>query len=128
MEQKQFSIKERIYSFRYAFQGLKLLFLKEHNVRIHIVAAIFVVIAGFWLGISACEWIAIVFSIGFVITTEALNTAIEQMANFASPEQNQHIKTIKDLAAGAVLISAMTALVIACIVFIPKIIEVCFKN
>jgi diacylglycerol kinase len=128
MEKKQFSIKERINSFRYAFQGLKLFFLKEHNVRIHILAAIAVLIAGFCFGISTCEWIAIVFSIGFVITTEAINTAIEQLADFVSQEQNQQIKIIKDLAAGAVFISAMTALIIACIVFIPKIMEVCCKN
>jgi diacylglycerol kinase len=124
MNKERFSLKKRIRSFGFAFQGLKTLLREEPNARIHIVAAICVIILGFLLKISAGEWIAVIFAIGFVITTEIINSAIENIADFISPEKNDKIKKVKDLAAAAVLISAITALIIGVIIFLPKILVV----
>lgn len=121
MKAQKFSILKRIKSFGYAFNGLRILIREEHNARIHVFATITVVLAGFYFDISMIEWIAISLSIGFVISLEIINSAIENIADFISPEKNDAIKKIKDLSAAGVLISALTALIIGLIVFIPKI-------
>ncbi|HOY48765.1 MAG TPA: diacylglycerol kinase family protein [Chryseolinea sp.] len=123
MKNKKFSTPQRLKSFVYAFNGLKILIREEHNSRIHFVIAIVVTIAGFILEISVEEWIAIVIAIGFVIAAEIFNSSIENIADFISPEKHEKIKKIKDLAAAGVLISALTALTIGLIIFLPKIIE-----
>jgi len=122
MQQENFSIKKRLQSFKYALNGLKILIIEEHNSRIHLFTAIIVVILGFLLKISSFEWLAVSFAIGFVITSEIINSAIENIADFVSPDKNDLIKKVKDLAAAAVLISAITALAIGIIIFLPKII------
>ena len=121
MKNQKFSIAQRLRSYAHAFNGLKILLKEEHNARIHLVAAILVVIAGVVLKISPIEWIAIVFAIGFVFTAEIINSSIENIADFISPEKHEKVKKIKDLAAAAVLISAVTALIIGLIIFLPKI-------
>ncbi len=118
---KKFSIKDRMKSFPYAFNGLWILWKEEHNARIHCVAAICAVVAGVFFHISVYEWLAIVFAIGFVITLEIINSAIENIADFVSPERHEVIKKVKDLAAAGVLFSAMTAFVVGLIIFVPKI-------
>ena len=126
MKYEKFSIIKRLKSFAFALNGLKILILEEHNARIHLVAAILVVIAGILLKISNVEWFAIIFSIGLVFALETINSAIENLADFISPDKNDQIKKVKDLSAGAVLIGAMTALFIGVIVFIPKLITLLF--
>ncbi len=121
MDNKPFSIKDRLRSFRYAFKGVVALFAKEHNARIHAVAAVCAVAAGFIFDISNMEWIAVVIAIGMVMAAEAFNTAIEYLADFVSPGHNEYIGKAKDVAAGAVLILAVCAVVIAMVIFIPKI-------
>ena len=121
MKQNKFSIFKRLKSFLYAFNGLKILFREEHNSIIHLVAAVTAIIFAIIFDLNTYEWIAIIFSIGLVITTEIINTVIESIADFISPDKNEKIKIIKDLSAAAVLISAITALSIGLIVFIPKI-------
>jgi len=121
MNPKKFSISERIKSFKYAFNGLRILIQEEHNARIHLFIAIIIIITGFTFSISNLEWIAVIFAIGFVITSELLNTAIEQIANFISPEKHESIKRIKDISAAAVLISVISAVFIGFIIFWPKI-------
>ena len=121
MEQENFSIKKRLKSFKYALIGIKTLIIEEHNARIHIFATIAVVILGFILKISVFEWIAIVFAIGFVITCESINSALENLCDYVSPQKNELIKKVKDLAAAGVLISAITAVVIGIIIFLPKL-------
>ncbi|MDA3911610.1 MAG: diacylglycerol kinase family protein [Bacteroidales bacterium] len=128
MKQQKFSLKKRLISFKYAFNGLIILFKDEHNALIHLFATICVIIAGFLFEISSFEWIVVIFAIGFVWTAEILNTAIENMADFIFPEKHEKIKRIKDLSAAAVLISAITALIIGLIIFIPEIIECFFIN
>ena len=123
MEQQKFSIKKRLESFKYAFNGLKLLLKVEHNSRIHLFVTICVVIAGFLFGISLLEWMLIVFAIGFVFSMEIINSSIEKLADFVSPAKHETIKIVKDMAAAAVLVSAITAAIIGLIIFIPKILD-----
>ena len=121
MKQQDFSINKRVKSFGFAFNGLKILILEEHNSWIHILVATIVVIAGYFYQLSAIEWIAVVFAIGLVIALEIFNSAIENISDFISPSQDHMIKKIKDLSAAGVLVGAITAAIIGLIVFVPKI-------
>jgi len=123
MKQKGFSIRKRIRSFGYAFNGLRILIREEENAKIHVLASICVLIAGFFLKISQIEWIAIFLAIGLVISLEAINTSIENLADFVSPEKHMWIKKIKDLSAAGVLIGAISAAIVGLIVFVPKLLE-----
>ena len=123
MTKKNFSINKRMQSFKYAFNGLRILLNSEHNSWIHLFVTVCVLTAGFLFKISAGEWIAVIFCIGMVFALELVNTAIENMADFVSKEYHPSIKKIKDLAAAAVLVGAIAAAVIGLIVFLPKIIE-----
>jgi diacylglycerol kinase (ATP) len=125
MKQEKFSFKKRLKSFKYAFNGLKILIREEHNSWIQIFVALCVLTAGFLLKITTCEWIAVILCIGFVIALEMLNSAIENIADFVSPERHAMIKKIKDLSAGAVLIGAIVSALIGLIIFLPKIIALC---
>ena len=115
-----FSVRARLRSFSYAFKGLWNFFRKEHNAWIHLFVTIIVVALGLYLHVSSSDWMALSFAIGFVWAAELFNTAIEKMADHISPEQDARIGMIKDLAAGAVLVAAMVAVIVGCIVFIPK--------
>jgi len=108
-------------SFVHAFRGLTVFWSTTKNLTVHVVTAIFVIFAGFYFGISAFEWIAIIFAIGFVLVSEAFNTAIEIDINLTSPEYHPYAKDTKDVAAAAVFLSACTALVVGCIIFLPKV-------
>ncbi len=122
METKEkFSVKKRVQSFRHAFNGLGKFFRTEHNAWIHSVAAIAVLILGWGMHISKTEWLGVCFAIGLVLSAEAFNTCIERLADMVSPAADDRIKYIKDLAAGAVLIAAVTAAMIGGVIFIPKI-------
>tara|TARA_B100000795_G_C22806541_1_gene445287 strand:+ start:12677 stop:13054 length:378 start_codon:yes stop_codon:yes gene_type:complete len=123
MKPQPFSIKKRIKSFSYALRGLKVLFKEEHNAKIHACSVIVVIIASLLFQISSIEWLFVIASIGAVISMEAFNSAIENIADFVSPDQHELIKKIKDLAAGAVLSSALAALAIGSLIFLPKIIN-----
>lgn len=117
----KFSLAKRLVSFRYAFNGLKILIKEEHNARIHLFITCCVMIAGVIFKISRSEWIAIVFCTGLVFALEMINSAIENTADMISKEKNDTIKKIKDLSAGAVLIAAIAAAVIGLVIFLPKI-------
>ena len=125
MKQQAFSIRKRVESFGFAFNGLKILIREEHNARIHLLAVVCVTIAGFGFKISTPEWIAVVGAFGFVIAMEIVNSTIEGISDFISPEKHEMIKKIKDLSAAAVLVAAITAFIIGLIIFSPKILELC---
>ena len=118
---EKFSLRKRLVSFQYAFNGLKILIKEEHNARIHLFIACCVLIAGVIFKISIVEWITVIFCIGLVFALELINSAIENTADFISKEKNETIKKIKDLSAGAVLIAAIASAIIGLIIFIPKI-------
>jgi diacylglycerol kinase (ATP) len=121
MTNKKFSFADRIKSFKYAFNGLKILFREEHNARIHLFITLLAIVLGFVLKISALEWVAVMLVIGLVFITEIVNTSIENIADFISPEKHAKIKVIKDLAAAAVIISAIISVIIGLIIFLPKL-------
>ncbi len=112
---RKFSIRNRLKSFRYAVNGLKLLVLREHNARIHVLATVIAILGGFFLKVGSMEWIVILIVIAIVFIAELFNTALEHLCDFVKPEYNQVIKEVKDLAAGAVLVSAMLAVTIGII-------------
>ena len=114
-------MRKRLKSFSYAFSGLKTALIKEHNARIHLVAAVMALGCAAYFRISCYEWIAVVFAIGFVFAMELFNSAIENMADFVTQERHDTIRKVKDLSAAAVLASALAALVVGLIVFLPKI-------
>ncbi len=121
MKNKGFTIQKRLKSFVYAFNGIKLLIKNEHNAWIHCFATVYVITCGFLLNISNTEWIAICIVIGAVFAAEAINSSIETLADFVSPDYNEAIKHTKDLAAGAVLLMAIAAAIVGFIIFIPKL-------
>ncbi len=123
MNNKGFTFRKRMGSFKYAFNGILLLLRYEHNAWLHIFISVCVVIAGFLLKISVMEWIAIIIVCGCVLAAEALNTAIERLADVVSPEYNEAIKKVKDLSAGGVLFMSLAAATVGTIIFIPKLID-----
>ena len=112
----------RYSSVTYAWKGIKTLVRTQHNMRIHLVATVIVVIAGFAFHLHTGRWIALVFAIALVWITEAVNTAIEFLTDIVSPEINPLAGHVKDIAAAAVLLSALAAIIIGCLVFVPEIV------
>lgn len=108
-----------IRSFTYALKGISIYISSKGNVRIHLLATASVIGMGVWLHVSMKQWILLLLAIGMVHTAELFNTAIEEMVNFVSPQQHPSAGKIKDLAAGAVLITAITAAIIGILIFIP---------
>lgn len=123
MDNKGFTFRKRMAGFKYAFRGIAYLFRNEHNAWLHGLAVVCVTVAGFLLDISATEWVAIVLVCGCVLAAEALNTAIERLADVVSPGYNEAIKRVKDLSAGGVLLVAVAAAIMGLIIFLPKIIR-----
>ncbi len=118
---KSFSFRQRIRSFGYAFRGILFMIKTEHNFRIHLTITVLVIIAGFLFHITLTEWILVTFAIGMVLSAETFNSAIEQLTDLASPDFHPKAGRIKDLAAGAVLLSAIAAFLIGVLIFAPKI-------
>jgi len=121
MQAQKFSIIRQLKSFRYAIAGIRELILSEHNARIHLTATIAVILMSVIFKVSRQEGLMITGAIGLVWITEMLNTCIEKTMDFISTEKHPEIKSIKDIAAGAVLIAFVTALIIGLTIFIPKI-------
>ncbi|MES2315838.1 MAG: diacylglycerol kinase family protein [Patescibacteria group bacterium] len=117
----KFSVVNRIKSLGHAIRGLGVFFRSTHAAWIHIATAIVVVCLGFALKISSTEWMFIVFSCGLVLITESINTAIEIDIDLTSPEYHPFARDTKDVAAGAVLLAAITAVIMGLIIFLPKI-------
>ncbi len=116
-----FSFRARLKSFRYAWRGLAVLLKTQHNSRIHLAATAVVTITGFMLRLPADRWCLLIVAMALVWITEAVNTAIELLADVVSPEHHPVIGKCKDVAACAVLISAAAAAAIGAIVFLPAL-------
>ncbi|MEK6662487.1 MAG: diacylglycerol kinase family protein [Pseudomonadota bacterium] len=109
----------RLKSFVYALQGLALLVRTQFNARVHLLATVLVFAAGIHFDLSRAEWLWIIVAIVLVWSAEALNTALEQLADALHPERHPGIGRAKDVAAAAVLIAALGAGVIGVLVFMP---------
>ena len=118
-ETKPFQFSGRIRSFRHAIAGVLRMIQCQHNAWIHAAATLVVLAAAFVLRISAADWCWIILAISIVWTAEALNTAFEFLADAASPEFHPLVRDAKNVAAGAVLLTATAAAVIGAIIFWP---------
>ncbi len=119
---KEFSIIKRAKSFTHAGRGIALFIKTTHNAWIHLLVLAIVIILGFWFDITQTEWALLILASGMVLVSEAFNTAIEIDIDLTSPEYHPYARDTKDVAAGAVLISALTAIIIGIMVFSPYII------
>lgn len=121
MNAERFSLHKRVRSLYYALAGILRFFKTEHNAWLHLAATIVVLVLAMICRFNSTEMVLLVFAVGFVWAAELFNTCIEKMMDFISTERHPQIKVIKDMAAGAVLIAAITSLVMGLILFIPKI-------
>lgn len=120
-EKKRFSIIARARSFKHALRGIGIIFKTQHNAWVHGVAAAVVLGLGFWLHISEGEWAVILLSITSVLAAEAFNTAMEIDIDLTSPTYHPYARDTKDVASGAVLITALGAAIVGIVVFVPKL-------
>lgn len=115
--------KKRGIGLQYALNGIKEAFLQERNFRIHLMAALVVLIASVYFQLDVIEWIIILLVIKVVLITELINSVIERLIDYLKPEIHPKAKVIKDMAASVVLIGAMFASIIGVIIFLPKLIN-----
>jgi len=109
-------------SFTAAINGIKICFTSEINFKIHAVFAAAAIVMGFIFTIAAAEWLAVIFCMALVGTMEMMNTALEKLCDVVHRDFHDGIKKVKDIAAGAVLLSAVCSAVVGAVIFLPKII------
>ncbi|MBD3287318.1 diacylglycerol kinase family protein [candidate division KSB1 bacterium] len=109
----------RIRSFKYAGTGIWSMLKSQHNAWIHAIASGVVIAAAFWFQVTTVEWCLLLLAIMAVWTAEGFNTALEFLADASTPDYHPLVGKAKDVAAGAVLISAIGSLIIGVIVFYP---------
>jgi diacylglycerol kinase (ATP) len=114
-------IHSRIHSFGHALRGWRYVLKTQHNARIHSVVATLVVAVGLWLGLPPRDWAVLVLAITMVFTAEFINTAIEAVVDLASPVHHPLAKVGKDVGAGAVLISALAAVLVGLLILGPPL-------
>lgn len=114
-------MKNFLMSFKHAFRGIFATIKNERNIKIHLLAVIAVIVMGFLYEISRSEWMICILLFGLVISSELINTAIEHTVDLVTKEDNRLAKLAKDAAAGAVLVNAIVSIIIAGIIWIPKI-------
>ena len=113
----------RIQSFKVAFSGIWYALKTQRNAQIHVLVAVAIIAMALMLNITLTEWAILALTTGFVIAAELLNTATEAAMDFATTEFNPQVKIVKDVAAGAVLISAMTAVVVGLLILGPPLLR-----
>ena len=113
----------RLQSFRCAFAGIWHTLKTQRNAQIHVGIGALIIGVGLILGLSLAEWAILALTCGFVIATEMLNTATEYAMDLLTTENHPQIKTVKDVAAGAVLVAAITAVVVGLLILGPRLIE-----
>lgn len=116
--------KKKRFSFglNYAIAGLLYGIKQERNFKIHFIAFVLIIVSAIFFKLSKVEWLAILIISGMVMQAELFNSAVEQIIDYIKPEMHPKAKIIKDVAAGAVLVTAIIALIIGVIIFLPKII------
>jgi len=108
-------------SFKYAFSGVWHVLRTQRNARIHLSVGLLVIALGLWLGLSRTEWAIIILTIGLVFAAESFNTVAEAAVDLATSEYHPLAKIAKDVAAGAVLLTAMTAVVVGLLILGPPL-------
>jgi diacylglycerol kinase (ATP) len=120
---RRFELSERARSFQHAIRGLRLMLRSQHNAWIHAVVTVLALAAGLFFRISAVEWCLVVLAMSSVWAAEALNTAVEFLADATTTKYHSVIGKAKDVAAGAVLATAIGAALVGMIIFGPKAAE-----
>lgn len=116
--------KEPFYkSMSYALQGIMTCIQQERNIKIHLAVMVIVIICAIVLKITVTEWLICILLFALVISLEIINTAIEAVVDLCTQDYHPLAKLAKDAGAGAVLISALAAIIIGMMIFIPKILE-----
>ena len=118
---RPFQFTGRVRSFRHAITGIARMIRCQHNAWIHAGVTLVVVIAALLFRVSAADWCWIILAISIVWTAEALNTAFEFLADAAAPGFHPLVRDAKDVAAGAVLLTAIAAAVIGGLIFWPHV-------
>jgi len=121
MNSGKYSIRMRLRSFKFALRGFSSLILNEHNSRIHLFAAVIVIVFGFILKVSLIEWCLLILAIGLVFLAELLNSSLEAVSDVVQPEWDEKIMKAKDYAAAGVLVAAIISVFIGGLIFIPRI-------
>ena len=114
-------LRGRIRSLKFALKGMWILMTTEDSIKAQLFFAFIATLLGFYFEISSTEWAIQVIVIGLVLVAEAANTAIEEVADFIHPEFHEKIGLIKDIAAGAPSFAALISLIVAGIIYVPKI-------
>ncbi|MFS1517878.1 diacylglycerol kinase family protein [Bacillus sp. SM2101] len=109
-------------SLLFAINGIKHVASKERNFKIHINIAIVVLFLGLFVGLSPIEWVAIIITIGIMLSLEMINTAIERTVDLITNDYHPLAKLAKDISAGAVLLFAIISVMIGILIFLPKLI------
>ncbi len=117
------NIGKFIRSFQYAFKGLAHIWADHQNIRFHIVIGLVTLLLSYILKISYIEYLIVLITIFFVIISEMMNTSIEEMTDLITKEHRLQAKIAKDVAAASVLLSALFAIIVGAIIFIPKILN-----
>ncbi|MCG8182441.1 diacylglycerol kinase family protein [Tenacibaculum piscium] len=117
-------IKGRLRSVTFAFKGMWLLITTEDSIKTQLFFGFLATCLGWYFNISITQWLIQCLIIGVVLVAEALNTAVEKIADFIHPEYHEKIGFIKDIASGAPAFAALTSLIIAGIIYLPKIIAI----
>ena len=108
-------------SFLYAFRGIGYLLSTQRNARFHALATVLVVAGGFWVELDRFEWCLVALACGLVLVAEALNTAVECLADALHPDPHPGIGHAKDVAAGGVLLASLAATLLGALLFLPKV-------
>lgn len=108
-------------AFACAWEGIVYAFKTQRNMKIHVLVAVVAIALGFFFSIDAPSWAVIILCIVMVVASECINTALESVVDLVSPEYSTLAKYAKDCAAGSVLLCALGAVVVAAIIFLPRI-------
>jgi diacylglycerol kinase len=122
MGTQRFFLAARLDSFRYAGNGIAVMMRSQHNAWLHAIATVVVCLVAFYLDVTRDEWCSIVLTMVAVWSAEALNTALEFLANAVAPTPHPLIKKAKDVAAGAVLLAVAGAMIIGVLILGPRLV------
>jgi len=111
-------------SFYYAISGITSAIKSERNLRIHLTLTLLVIFLGFAFSITRIEWLIVILVLGGMLCSELINTAIERVVDLATEDYHPLAKQAKDIAAGAVLLFAITSVVVGIIIFVPRILSI----
>lgn len=116
-------IKRYVYSTKYSIEGLIYSYKNEKSVDLHAILSIITIVLGFILKISLTQWAVVLITLGVVLAIELLNTAIEAVVDMVTLEYHPLAKVAKDCGSAATFTLTMIGIVIICVIYVPKVIE-----